>query len=136
MYKGCCQKDTDNMKTVLFQYLGEDSMTASLIQFSITRCRSTHSSGSGAAAAVGQSVAVTPAPHSVMPVLVLGNTTTSHPGLQDVNGLAGLGHLAVHLHTLVDPLLECLCDPLPEDEGDHDCNQLQQVNTTKAQRIL
>ena len=120
----------------MLQCLGQDSVTPSLVQLGITRCWSTHSSGSGAAAAVGQPVTVTPAPDCVMPVLVLHHTATSHPALEDVNGLAGLGHLAIHLHTLVDAVLESHCDPVPEDEGDHDGDQLQQVHTTKAQGIL
>ena len=65
-----------------------------------------------------------------------GTTLSSHLRLQEVHGRVAAGLLAVHLHTPVDPFLECLHHPLPEDEGDHDGDQLDQIQAAQTQRIL
>ena len=50
--------------------------------------------------------------------------------------MVALSLLAVELHTLVYPLLEGVCNALPEDEADHDSDELYQVETAETQRIL
>ena len=50
--------------------------------------------------------------------------------------MVALSLLAVELHTLVYPLLEGVCHPLPEDEADQDGDELYQVETAETQRIL
>ena len=50
--------------------------------------------------------------------------------------MVALSLLAVELHTLVYPLLEGVCHALPEDEADHDGDELYQVETAETQRIL
>ena len=88
------------------------------------------------AAAVGQPVPVSPAPLRVSPVRMLCHTATPDLGLKKVHGGVAAGLLAVHLHAAVDSLLERLHHPLPEDEGDHDGDKLDQVEAAQTQGIL
>ena len=63
-------------------------------------------------------------------------TVDTNLRLEKVHGLVTLGLLPVELHALVDPLLESLHHALPEDEADHDGDELYQVETAETQRIL
>lgn len=57
-------------------------------------------------------------------------------GLEEVYSGVAAGLLAVHLHAAVDALLERFHHALPEDEGDHDGDELDQVQAAQTQRIL
>ena len=67
---------------------------------------------------------------------MLRHAATPDLGLKKVHGRVAACLLAVHLHAAVDSLLERLHHPLPEDEGDHDGDKLDQVEAAQTQGIL
>ena len=79
---------------------------------------------------------MTPAPDCVAPVTVLSHPAAPHTRLKEVHSLVTPSLFPVQLHALVDALLESLHHPLSEDEGDHEGDELYQVDAAQAEGIL
>ena len=56
--------------------------------------------------------------------------------LEKIHCIVALSLLPVELHALVDALLESLHHAVPEDEGDHDGDELYEKETAETERIL
>ena len=87
-------------------------------------------------AGVREAIWVTPAPDCVAPVTVLSHPAAPHTRLKEVHSLVTPSLFPVQLHALVDALLESLHHPLSEDEGDHEGDELYQVDAAQAEGIL